>query len=61
MPMALPVIKNLLAKKFAIEVGGSLLLGIVIAEIYWHYSCLPRQRKRDQYFKDIGVEINKPF
>lgn len=59
--MALPVVRDLLRKQFLTDFVPALILGIVGAELYWRYSCLPRQEKRDKYFENLNVKIEKPY
>jgi hypothetical protein len=56
-----PVIKNMAKRAFFRHLSIALLSGTVVAEAYWHYYVLPRQKRRDEYYERLGVKYTHPW
>jgi len=41
---------------FFFHVGTATAIGLVLAEVFWHYHELPRRARRDEYYRRLGVD-----
>ena len=54
-----PVIEGLSRKSFYRNITVATVLGIGLAECYWHFYVLPRRKKRDEFFEHFGIKYEK--
>ncbi len=54
-----PVLEGAGRRWFFRHLGIGLGLGFLFAEAFWRLHAVPRRSRRDQYYKELGVEWTK--
>ena len=54
-----PVIEGLARKYFYKHLTIASIIGVAVAEGYWHFHVIPRRKKRDAFFEHFGIEYDK--
>lgn len=55
----LPVISGFGRRFFFTHVAIAIGLGVLGAEAFWRLYVVPRNRRRDEYYRSIGVEFER--
>ena len=55
----LPVISGFGRRYFFKHVAIAIGLGVLGAEAFWRLYVVPRNRRRDEYYRSIGVEFER--
>lgn len=56
-----PIIKDMLKRKFYRSAALATGVGIVLAEIYYRGYVIPHRQRREEYFKEMGITYVHPF
>ena len=56
-----PIIRDMLKRRFYRSTALAIGSGIVLAEIYYRTYVIPHRQRREEYFKKLGVTYVHPF